>query len=395
MDRAEIGQAVEARHSDLIAMRRDFHRHPELAFEESRTAGIVAEHLKASGLEVTSGIAKTGVVGMLRGGKPGKTLMMRADIDALPILEYPDAVADYRSRTDGAMHACGHDGHTSIALTVAQIMATQRAELAGNIKFLFQPAEEIVSGAKPMIDEGVMEGVDAVIGLHLANNIPVGKIGMRAGPTMANVDSIKLIVRGRGGHGSQPEAAIDSVMAACQLVTTLQTIVSREISPSEAAVLSFGTINGGFASNIIAPEVELTGTVRSYLPEVREKMIRRIEEISVGLGKALRCEVKFEVVYSCPAVVNNATMVEKVWSSAEKTIGEGNVLTMPPIMGSDDMALFLQAVPGCYFMVGSAKLDGTSNPHHHPGFDIVEDCLPLAARVTTQAILDYLNENSN
>lgn len=394
MDKAEIGQAAEARRDDLVAMRRDFHRHPELAFKESRTARIIAERLQASGLEeIRTGIAETGVTAMLRGGKPGKTLMVRADIDALPIIEEQSANSDYRSRTNGTMHACGHDGHTAIGLTVAAMLAEKRAELPGNIKFLFQPAEEIVGGAEPMIKQGVMDGVDAVIGLHLSSNLPVGKIGMKAGPSMANVDSIKVIVRGKGGHGSQPEAAIDSVMAACQVVTTLQTLVSREISPSDAAVLSFGTINGGFASNIIAPEVELTGTVRSYLPEIREKMIRRIEEIAVGVGKALRCEVKFEVVYSCPAVVNNAAMTKLVWQSAGKALGEENLVETPPIMGSDDMSLFLQAVPGCYFFVGSGKLDGSSAPHHHPGFDIEEDCLPIGSRVMTQTILDYLSGN--
>ena len=173
----------------------------------------------------------------------------------------------------------------------------------------------------------------------------------------------------------------------------MQTLVSREISPSDAAVLSFGTINGGFASNIIAPEVELTGTVRSYLPEVREKMIRRIEEIAIGVGKALRCEVKFEVVYSCPAVVNNADMTKLVWQSATTTLGEEKVVETPPIMGSDDMSLFLQAAPGCYLFVGSGKTDGTSAPHHHPGFDLVEDCLPIGSRVLTQSVLDYLNRN--
>ncbi len=270
-------------------------------------------------------------------------------------------------------------------------MAQNKAQLAGNIKFLFQPAEEIVGGAEPMIKEGVMQGVDAVIGLHLSNNHPAGIVAMRVGPSMANVDSIKLTVKGRGGHGSQPEKAIDSVMAACQVVTTLQTLVSREISPSDAAVLSFGTINGGFASNIIAPEVQLTGTVRSYVPEVREKMLRRIEELAVGVGKALRCEVKFEIAYSCPAVVNDAGMTELVRVSAVKAVGEQNVVELKPIMGSDDMSLFLKAAPGCYFMVGSAKPDGSSYPHHHPGFDIVEDSLTIGARVMARAIVDYLD----
>ncbi len=391
METTEIGQAVEARNANMIAMRRDFHRNPELAFKESRTAGIIADQLQANGLEVSTGIAETGVVGLLRGGKPGKTIMVRADIDALPILEEQTADADYRSRTDYVMHACGHDGHTAIALAMASLMAERRDEISGTVKFLFQPAEEIVGGAEPMIKQGVMQGVDAVVGLHLSSNFEVGKVAMRVGPSMANVDSIKITVRGKGGHGSQPEKAIDSVMVACQLVNTLQTIVSREVAPSDAAVLSFGTINGGFASNIIAPEVILTGTVRSYLSEVRDLMIQRIEEIAVGLGKTLRCEVKFEVAYSCPAVVNDQTMTELVHKSASKTLGEQNVLELPPIMGSDDMSLFLKAAPGCYFMVGAGKSDGTSAPHHHPGFDIEENSMAVGARVMTQAVVDYLS----
>ncbi len=387
-DSAEIARQAEARQSELVKLRRDFHRHPELAFEENRTAGIIAERLTGLGLEVQSGIAQTGVVAMLRGGQPGKTVLVRADIDALPIVE--DASYEYVSRNRGAMHACGHDGHIAIGLTVAELLTSQRDQIKGNVKFLFQPAEEIVGGAKPMIDAGVMQGVDAALGLHLGNDSPVGTAGMRVGPSMANVDSIQITVRGRGGHGSQPEKAIDAVMAACQVVTTLQTLVSREISPNQAAVLSFGTINGGFASNIIAPEVILTGTVRSFLPEVRETMIRRIEELAVGLGKALRCEIIFEVVYSCPAVVNDPDMTELVRTSAISSLGEKDVLNIPQIMGSDDMALFLKEVPGCYFVVGSGRHDGQSFPHHHPGFDIEEDSLVIGTRVMTKAVLDYL-----
>ncbi|HEX2916112.1 MAG TPA: M20 family metallopeptidase [Chloroflexia bacterium] len=388
-DIAELARQSEARRQELINMRRDFHRHPELAFKESRTAGIVADKLRQAGLEVQTGVAETGVVGMLRGAKPGRTVLVRADIDALPILEQHDS--EYVSQNQGVMHACGHDGHTAIALTVAELLAGQRGDLAGNVKFVFQPAEEIVSGAKPMIEQGVMQGVDAAIGLHLGNDQPVGSVCMKAGPSMANVDNVILTVRGKGGHGSQPEKAIDSIMAACQLVTTLQTLVSREISPADTAVLSFGTINGGFASNIIAPEVVLAGTVRSFQPDVRETMLRRIEEIAVTLGKALRCDVKMEVSYSCPAVVNDAGMAELVRQSAVAALGGQNVTEMKPIMGSDDMSLFLREVPGCYFVVGSGHLNGSSFPHHHPGFDIEEESLVVGTRVMTQAVLDFLS----
>lgn len=391
IDIAEIKRQSEAHRDELVSIRRDIHRHPELAFKENRTAGIIADRLEKLGMEVQTGIASTGVVAMLRGSRPGKTVLYRADIDALPIVEQVDA--EYKSRTSGIMHACGHDGHVAIGLTVAEILAGHRNDFAGNVKFLFQPAEEIVSGAKPMIEQGVMAGVDATLGIHLGNDAPVGSINLRAGPAMANVDSIKLTIRGRGGHGSQPEKAIDSVMAACQIVNTLQTIVSREIAPKESGVLSFGTIHGGFASNIIAPEVVLEGTVRSFMPEVRETMINRIEEIAVTLGKALRCDVKFEVVYSCPAVVNNKQMTDFVRQSAGQLLGEDKIIEGEPIMGSDDMALFLKEVPGCYFFIGSGKADGTSFPHHHPGFDIEEESLVVGTKVMTKAVLDYLAQN--
>ena len=385
MDNGELQRAVEARRAEMVDLRRDLHRHPELSFKENRTAGIIADKLQSLGLEVQTGVAQTGVVGMLRGKRPGKTVLVRADIDALPIIEAHDS--SYKSREEGVMHACGHDGHVAIGLAVAELLAGQRDELTGQIKFAFQPAEEIVSGAAPMIEQGVMQGVDLAVGLHLWNDGPVGTVGFHTGPSMANVDSIRIAVRGRGGHGSQPEKAIDSIMAACQVVTTLQTLVSREIPPNEAAVLSFGKINGGFASNIIAPEVILEGTVRSFQPEVREKMISRIEELAVGVGKALRCEVIFEVVYSCPAVVNDPAVTEMARQAAIRTLGEAQVLASRPVMGSDDMALFLQAVPGCYFMVGSGKLDGSSFPHHHPAFDLEEDSLGVGTRVLTQAVL--------
>jgi amidohydrolase len=391
MENAEIKRQSEAHRDELVAIRRDIHRHPELAFAENRTAGLIADRLQKLGLEVQTGVAQTGVVATLRGARPGKTIMYRADIDALPIIEQVEA--EYKSRTQGVMHACGHDGHVAIGLTVAELLANQRNDFAGNVKFVFQPAEEVVGGAKPMIEQGVMAGVDVALGIHLGNDEPVGSIALKSGPAMANVDSIKLTIRGKGGHGSQPEKAIDSVMAACQIVNTLQTLVSREVSPKEAGVLTFGTIHGGFASNIIAPEVILEGTVRSFMPEVREKMINRIEEIAVGLGKALRCDVKFEVIYSCPAVVNNREMTDFVRQSAGQIIGQTKVIESEAIMGSDDMALFLNEVPGCYFFVGSGRPDGQSFPHHHPGFDIEEESLVIGTQVMTKAVLDYLAQH--
>lgn len=392
VDNVELGRAVEARNQEMIDLRRDLHRHPELAFQETRTGDIVAARLKKSGFdEVRTGVGKTGVVGLLRGGKPGKTLLVRADMDALPIVE--ETEVEYKSQNQGAMHACGHDGHVAIGLAVASIMAEKRDQLSGTVKFAFQPAEEIVSGAKPMIDDGVMEGphVDAAIGLHLWNDLPVGKVGMRAGPSMANVDNIVIKVRGKGGHGSQPQKAVDSVAVAAYVITTIQTIVSREVAPSETAVITFGTINGGFVSNVIAPEVILTGTVRSFDAEVRALMLRRIEEVATGVARSMRCELTFDVTYSCPAVVNDSGMADFVRLSASTILGAESVLEMQPTMGADDMALFLKAAPGCYFVVGAAPTDREIFPHHHPSFDIDEHSLAVGARTLARAAFDYLS----
>ncbi len=390
VDNGEILRAVAARESDMIELRRDLHRHPELSFQEHRTAKIIAERLQSTGVDsIQTGVGKTGVVATVQGSKPGKTLLIRADIDALPILE--DAEVEYKSQTNGVMHACGHDGHVSIALAVASMLAEKRDQIAGTVKFAFQPAEEIVSGAKGMIDDGVMQGVDACIGLHLGNDLPVGLVAMNSGATMANVDNIEITVKGRGGHGSQPEKAIDSIAAAAYLVTTIQTIVSRDISPSDPAVITFGTINGGFVSNVIAPEVKLTGTVRSYSGEVRDLMIRRIEEIANGVASTMRCEVKFDITYSCPAVVNDEGMSAFVRQSALSIFDEDKVLPLRPIMGSDDMALFLKAAPGCYFVVGSGSSDRPTYPHHHPKFDIEESSLAIGAKLMARTAFDYLS----
>lgn len=387
---SQIDQEVAARFEEMVRVRRDLHRHPELAFQEERTAAIIMDKLKAAGIkDIQTGVAKTGVVATLQGAQPGKTLVVRADIDALPIVEEPDS--DYKSETAGIMHACGHDGHVAIALAVSSIMAQHRDQIAGTVKFVFQPAEERVSGAKPMIDAGIMQGVDAAIGLHLGNDGKTGKVSMKVGPTMANVDSIRLTIRGKGGHGSQPEKAVDSIAASAYVITTIQTIVSREVAASDTAVITFGTIKGGFASNIIAPEVTLTGTVRSFVPETRQLLLKRIEEVATGVAQAMRCQLVFEIVESCPAVVNNLEITDLVRASASDILGQSNVEEMKPIMGSDDMALFLQAVPGCYFFVGSAPSNGPVFPHHHPSFDIDEQSLAVGARTMARAAFDFLS----
>src|SRR5213080_540573 len=288
--KAEIDELVP----DLVAMRRDLHEHPELAFEEVRTSGIVAQRLRSLGLDVQTGIAKTGVVGLLHGeaSKPGaKTIAIRADMDALPVHELNEI--DYRSTVDGKMHACGHDGHTSILLAVADILSKRRTELAGNVKFVFQPAEEVIGGAEPMVKEGAMEHVDSVIGLHLISDYPVGRVGVRAGTVFASADRFILTVYGKGGHAVIPNEAVDPIVIAAQIITALQTLISRETSPFSPAVITIGTINAGTAFNIIPETVVLQGTMRAFSKEHRARLLRRIQEMTNGIADAMggSCDV--------------------------------------------------------------------------------------------------------
>src|SRR5512142_307720 len=265
--KAEIDELVP----DMVAMRRDLHEHPELAFEEVRTSGIVAQRLKSMGLEVQTGIAKTGVVGLLRGGasKQGaKTIAIRADMDALPIHELNDI--DYRSQADGKMHACGHDGHTSILLTVADILSKRRDELKGTIKFVFQPAEETIGGARPMVEQGTMKDVDGIIGLHLLSALPIGRVGVRAGAVFASADRFTITVKGQGGHAAMFERALDPIVMSAYIITTLQTLISRETSPLTPAVITIGRIQAGTAFNIIPEIAVMDGTMRAYSNEHRD-----------------------------------------------------------------------------------------------------------------------------
>jgi amidohydrolase len=385
---------IDERVPDMVALRRDLHVHPELAFEEVRTSGIVAQRLRTLGLEVQTGIAKTGVVGLLRGGasEPGaKTLAIRADMDALPIHELNDV--EYRSTVEGKMHACGHDGHTSIALSVAAILSQRRAELSGNVKFLFQPAEETFSGAESMVHEGAMQGVDGVIGLHLISDYPVGRVGVRAGSMFASADKFVLTVKGKGGHAALPEQSVDPIVIGAYLITALQTLISRESSPFSPAVVTIGQISAGSAFNIIPETVELQGTLRTCSTAHREKLLRRIAEITNGVARAMGASCDANVFDGCPPCVNDATMTGIVYKAAVESVGEGKVDMGEDVMAtaSDDMSYFLQAVPGCYFVVGTNNPEkGAEYPHHHPRFNVDEDALPIGVEVLIRAAMEYL-----
>jgi len=380
----------------MVAMRRDLHEHPELAFEEVRTSNIVAQRLQAMGLEVQTGIAKTGVVGLLRGGasKTGaKTIAIRADMDALPIHELNDI--NYRSTIDGKMHACGHDGHTSILLAVADILHKRRSELSGNVKFVFQPAEERIGGAEPMIKEGAMQGVDGIIGLHLISDYPLGRVGVRAGSVFASADRFILTVKGKGGHAAMPETTVDPIVISAYIVTALQTLISRETSPFSPAVITIGIIQAGTAFNIIPESAEMHGTMRAFSAKHRSTLVRRISEIANGVATAMGGSCEVEVIDGCPPCVNDSKVTEIVHNAAVASVGEKAVDDSEEVMttGSDDMACFLQAVPGCYFIVGAKNEEkGANYPHHHPRFNIDEDALPIGVEVLSRAAMDFLKE---
>lgn len=394
LDLDRLKSDVRERIPGMVATRRDLHEHPELAFEEGRTSNIVAQRLRALGLEVQTGIAKTGVVGLLRGGASragSKTIAIRADMDALPIHELNEI--DYRSQVDGKMHACGHDGHTAILLAVADILTRRKDELAGNVKFVFQPAEEMVGGAEPMTREGAMNGVDGVIGLHLISDYAVGRVGVRSGAVFASADRIIFSVRGKGGHAAMPETTVDPIVIASYIVTALQTLISRETSPFAPTVITIGKIQAGTAFNVIPETAEMHGTMRAFSKDHRQKMLRRIAEVASGIASAMGGSCEVQLLNGCPPCINDPAMTELVRKAAVAAVGEQAVDSGEEVMtaGSDDMACFLEVVPGCYFVVGANNPQkGVKYPHHHPRFNIDEDSLPVAVEVLSRAAIDFL-----
>jgi len=378
-------------------LRRDFHMHPELGFNEIRTGGIVAKELEALGLEVTKGVGKTGVVGLLEGAKPGPTLLIRFDMDALPIVE--ETGAEYASLNAGVMHACGHDGHTAVGLTVAKMLNAHRNQLAGTVKFVFQPAEETLGegglgGAEMMIRDGVLDTPkpDYALSLHLWNEKPLGWLGVAGGPVMAGADEFRVRLIGKGGHGAIPQSTIDPIVAAAHLVTALQSIVARNVGPMETAVVTVATIHAGTAFNVIPPDAELRGTIRTFNPGVREKTVRRFEEITRGVAAAMGCQLDMEVKRVTPAVINDAEAAERVQQAARTVLPESDLdMSGFVTMGAEDMAYMLERVPGCYFFVGSANAaKGHDYGHHHPKFDVDEDALPRAAALMAAAAVNFL-----
>ncbi len=379
------------------SMRRDFHIHPELGFREIRTGGIVAKELEALGLEVTKGVGKTGVVGLLEGARPGPVVLLRFDMDALPIVE--ETGAEYASQNAGIMHACGHDGHTAMGLTVAKILQKHRNALAGTIKFCFQPSEEGTNGEEfggneMMIRDGVLEGpkVDMTLSMHLWNEKPVGWVGVGEGPIMAGAELFTVKLTGRGGHGAVPHLTIDPIVAAAQVVSALQSISSRNIAPLQAAVVSVTTVHSGTTFNVIPQEAELTGTIRTFDPAVRKRVLERFEQIVRGVAEAMGCQVQIEVKRVTPAVVNNESMAAKVQGTVRQLLPESDLDTSSYLtMGAEDMAFMQEKVPGCYFFVGSNNKERHLDyGHHHPKFDFDEEALVRGAALMAAAASDVL-----
>lgn len=378
---------AQSLHDETVALRRDFHRHPELAFRETRTAGEIARVLRACGIEPRTGVGGTGVVAVLEGGTSGRTVLARADIDALPIQEEGDA--PYASQTSGVMHACGHDGHAAVLLSVAKMLARRRDALAGRVVFVFQPAEEIVRGARAMLDDGALDGEapDVSVGLHLSSEIPVGTVALSEGPTMAAADFFDVTVEGSGGHAAKPHLTTDPITAAAQWIQAAQLLVARETDPQDQAVLSVTSIHGGSAHNVIPPSVDLKGTVRTFEAATRERLRGRFLELAEGIGRATGATLHASWRDGTPAVVNDPTVTDQVRRIAIEQLGAARVQPATPTMGGDDMALWLEQAPGCYFFVGGRNEErGIAAPHHHPRFDLDEASLSVAASVLAAAV---------
>jgi amidohydrolase len=377
--------------------RRHLHRHPELGFQEVETSKFVAERLRAHGLQVQTGIAQTGVVGTLRGGKPGKVVLLRADMDALPIDELNDV--PYKSQVAGVMHACGHDSHTAMLLGVARLLAERKDEINGTIKFLFQPSEEVPpGGAKPMIEAGVLENphVDAAFGVHIGQDLPVGTIGVCAGPTNAASDGFVATIKGIGGHAARPHGGVDPIVVAAQCISALQSLVSREVNPLRQAVITVGSLHAGTVANIIPEEAIMKATVRTFDEEVRQNLAERIPALIKGIAAAMRAEAEVQYRFGYPALVNDAAMTDLVREAAREVVGADKVVEREPGMGGEDMAYFLQNVPGCFFRIGSRNPErGLIYGHHHPRFDIDDEgALPVGVAAVAAVALRFLNSEA-
>ena len=374
----------------IISIRRDIHKHPELAFNEFRTSKLVANKLEKLGLKVKKNVGKTGVIGTLKGKGQGPTIALRADMDALPIQE--TSKISYKSINKGIMHACGHDGHTAMLLGAAEALSKMTSKINGTVKFLFQPAEEGEGGARYMIKDGALKNVDSAYGIHLWNYQSYGTVGVKPGPIMAAADIFEIKINGVGGHGAAPQGSKDAIIIASHIIQALQTIVSRNTNPIESTVITVGQINGGYNFNIIADKVILKGTTRAYTEENRQLIKKRMKEIINGTKKTFDVNIDLEYEDGYPPTINDPDSAKNLLKAAKKIVGDKNAGYPYLSMGAEDFSYFLQKVPGCYFLVGSAPKGKKplSIPHHCSHFDIDERALLIGSSVYLQLIDDLL-----
>ena len=375
----------------LVEIRRTIHMHPELGFEEVETSRFVSEWLQKFGLDVKRGMAKTGVVGLLKGKKPGRTVAIRADMDALPLDEANRV--PYASQIKGKMHACGHDAHVTILLGVAKFFSSIPDQVKGNIKWIFQPAEEGGGGGRIMVEEGVLENpkVDAIFGAHVFPFLSVGKVGIYEREGLAAADRFIIKIIGKGGHAASPHVSKDPILATGHLITQIHSIVSRNVNPLESGVITIGKVSGGTASNIIPDEVELIGTVRSLNPQVREELKSRIEQVTQGIARSFSMDCRFDFEYGYPVLINNPEMSKLVGLACSKGIGKENVEVVKPSMGGEDFAYYLEKVPGSFFRLGCRNEEkGLIHPYHSSLFDIDEEVLPFGVEMFIRIIDQYL-----
>jgi amidohydrolase len=403
--RPKIDQSADKIESKVIDWRRDFHEHPELSNQEFRTAKVIADHLRSLGMEVTEGVAITGVIGVLKGGKPGPMVGLRADMDALPVTERVDlpfkstVMATYNGQETGVMHACGHDSHMAILMGVAEVLSGMKDQLEGSVKFIFQPAEEGIydgsmAGAELMVEEGVMKDVDAIFGLHIWAQVETGKIGYRSGPFMAAVDNLEITVNGTQAHGASPWSSVDPIVTASQIVMGLQTILSRNVNITQnPAIVTIGSIHGGIRANIISEKLEMIGTIRTFGDEQQALVHKRIKEIATNIAESAGAKADVRITKLYPSTVNPPAFTAQMLPSIQAAAGEGNVIAMDPITGSEDFSFFQREKPGIFIMLGGMENGGnplTTPSHHTPDFYIEESGFKLGVRALSYFVVDYM-----
>jgi amidohydrolase len=385
----QIRPEIDAIAPQIVDIRRDIHMYPEQGFEVYRTAALVAENLRAWGIHVQENIGKTGVVGDIEGNHPGPTIALRADMDALPIQE--TGTVPYKSKNDGIMHACGHDGHTAILLGIAKVLSDKRELLHGRVRFIFQPSEEKDGGATYMIDDGCLEGVDEIYGIHLWNYSELGEIGSIPGTILAATDSLNFIVKGIAGHGAMPQGTVDAIVVSANLINALQTIVSRNVDPLQNAVVTIGTIHGGDNHNVIASSVKMDGTIRTFSQEISTLIRKRIQQITQGIEATFGGTIKVKIEKGYPATVNDPKLFKKLMTAAKRIVEDG-ARKITPFMGGEDFAYYAKKVPGCFFFIGSSP-QGVSPgtiPHHCSHFDFDERALLVGASVLLELVENSL-----